>query len=143
MGDRRASEQDESNNRSDEPAPKTSEPSKPALPAVTVLNASDKAGAGAAAGDDGGVTRRRLPGALVGPARVVAETGADQQHAIAAAPPRETIAFQPAMEMPNSDHCTWSQRTSGTFMISCRLVAPVATAARVATSGSSECRSRW
>ena len=46
--------------------------------------------------------------------------------AISAAPPSERIAFQPAIEMPSNDHCTWSQRTSGTFMMSSRLVAPVA-----------------
>src|SRR5687768_8357854 len=45
---------------------------------------------------------------------------------IAAAEPSERIAFQPAMEMPSSDHCTWSQRTSGTFSKSSRLIAPPA-----------------
>ena len=33
--------------------------------------------------------------------------------AISAAPPSERMAFQPAIEMPRNDHCTWSQRTSG------------------------------
>ncbi len=35
--------------------------------------------------------------------------------AISVAPPSEKMAFQPAIEIPNNDHCTWSQRTSGHF----------------------------
>ncbi|MBA2771931.1 MAG: disulfide bond formation protein B [Sphingomonas sp.] len=34
--------------------------------------------------------------------------------AIAAAALKEMMAFHPAREMPRNDHCTWSQRISGT-----------------------------
>ena len=35
-----------------------------------------------------------------------------------AAPPSEMTAFQPAIETPRNDHCTWSQRISGVLKIS-------------------------
>src|SRR5215207_6123661 len=42
--------------------------------------------------------------------------------AIRAAPVSDRMAFQPAIEIPNSDHCTWSQRTSGALTMSCKVI---------------------
>ena len=53
-----------------------------------------------------------------------------RRRAMAAAPPSERIAFHPAIEIPRSDHCTWSQRINGVAMMSSRLVAPPVGAGR-------------
>ena len=45
-------------------------------------------------------------------------------------PPIEKIAFHPAIEIPNSDHCTSSQRIIGVAMISARMAALDPLAAR-------------
>src|SRR5213075_1162286 len=71
--------------------------------------------------------KHRLPvGALVAGTPAVRHALRPASIATSAAPPSEIIAFQPAIETPNSDHCTWSQRTSGVLRMSCRLLAPLA-----------------
>ena len=54
------------------------------------------------AGTPGAAHRERLPVRVSQP--------------ISTAPDSDRIAFHPAIEMPNRDHCTWSQRISGTFI---------------------------
>src|SRR5687767_8810053 len=58
-------------------------------------------------------------------ARLPAHAFLHASAAIAPAPSSEMIAFHPAMEIPTNDHCTWSQRTSGTLIMSSSVAAPV------------------
>src|SRR4051812_49118448 len=49
--------------------------------------------------------------------------GFSVSHRITSPNPSERIAFHPAIEMPNSDHCGWSQRTNGVANMSSRTFA--------------------
>ena len=57
---------------------------------------------------------------------VVGATYKQKLREMAEKAPSEMMAFQPAMEIPNSDHWIWSQRTSGTIISWSRLSAPPA-----------------